>query len=82
MYHSFLEVFAVISPVHLVGSRLVKVVVVVWGHDAQTLFLLSIGALYQLNDNSAERRAVTHKSWVFQSVQKGRRLSAIIGASL
>lgn len=65
MYHSFLEVFAVISPVHLVGSRLVKVVVVVWGHDAQPLFLLSIGALYQLKDNSADRRAVTHKSCVY-----------------
>lgn len=78
MYHSFLEVFAVISPIHLVGSRLVKVVVVVWGHDAQTLFLLSIGALYQLKGNSADRRAVTHKSWAFQNVQIDRWLSAII----
>lgn len=62
MYHSLLEVFAVISPIHLVGPRLVKVVVVVWGHDAKTLFLLSVGALYQLEGNSAGRRAVTHES--------------------
>lgn len=48
MYHSLLEVFAVISPIHLVGPRLVKVVVVVRGHDAKTLFLLCVGALHQL----------------------------------
>lgn len=48
MYHCLLEVFAVISPIHLVGPRLVQVVVVVWGHDAKSLFLLSVGALYQL----------------------------------
>lgn len=48
MYHRLLEVFAVISPIHLVGPRLVQVVVVVWGHDAKSLFLLSAGALYQL----------------------------------
>lgn len=82
MYHSFLKVFAVICPVHLVGSRLVKVVVVVRCHDAQTLFLLSIGALYQLKDNSADRRAVTHKFGVFQNVQKNRWFSAIIFACL
>lgn len=60
IYHSFLEVFAVIGPIHLVGPRLVEVVVVVWSHDAQTLFLLSIGALYELKENSAGRKAVTH----------------------
>lgn len=34
MYHSLLEVFAVIGPIHLVCPRLIEVVVVVWGHDA------------------------------------------------
>lgn len=62
MYHSLVEVFAVVGPIHLVGPRLVEVVVVVWGHDAQALFLLSVGALYQLKDNSAGRRAVKHES--------------------
>lgn len=62
MYHSLLEVFAVVGPIHLVGPRLVEVAVVVWGHDAQALFLLSIGALYQLEDNSAGRRAAKHES--------------------
>ncbi len=58
MYHSLLEVFAVVGPVHLVGPRLVEVVVVVWGHDAQALFLLGVGALYHLEDGSADGRAV------------------------
>lgn len=62
MYHSLFEVFAVVGPIHLVGPRLVEVAVVVWGHDAQVLFLLSIGALHQLEDNSAGRRAVKHES--------------------
>lgn len=62
MYHSLLEVFAVVGPIHLVGPRLVEVVVVVWGHDAQALFLLSVGALYHLEGNSAGRRAATRQS--------------------
>ena len=46
MYHCLLEISAVIGPIHLVGPRLVEVVVVVWGHEAEALFLLSVGALY------------------------------------
>lgn len=52
-HHSLLEVFAVISPVHLVGPRLVKVVVIVGGHDAEGLLLLRVGALYKLEKHSA-----------------------------
>lgn len=54
MYHRLSEIFAVVGPIHLVGPRLVEVAVVVWGHDAQALFLLIVGALYHLVDNSAE----------------------------
>lgn len=61
MYHGLLEVFAVIRSIHFVRPGLVKVVVVVWGHDAKTLFLLNVGALYQLEGNSASRRAVKYK---------------------
>lgn len=61
MYHCLLEVFAVISPIHLVGARLVQVVVVVWGHDAKCLFLLSVGALYQLWGNNAGKGAGTRE---------------------
>lgn len=63
MYHSLLEVFAVVGAIHLVGPRLVEVVVVVWGHDAQGLFLLTVGALYQLEENSASERAVKCETW-------------------
>lgn len=52
-HHGLLEVFAVIGPVHLVGPRLVQVVVIVGGHDAEALFLLRVGALYQLEEHSA-----------------------------
>lgn len=52
-HHSLLEVFVVISPVHLVGPRLVKVVVIVGGHDAEGLLLLRVSALYQLKKHSA-----------------------------
>ena len=52
-YHGLSEVFAVIGPIHLVGPRLVEVAVVVRSHDAKAFFLLSVGALYQLEDNSA-----------------------------
>lgn len=52
IYHSFFKFFAVVGPIHLVGLRLVEVVVVIWGHKAQALSLLSVGALYQLEDNS------------------------------
>lgn len=52
MYHSLLEILAVVGPVHFVGPRLVEVVVIVWSHNTQAFFLLSIGALYQLQDKS------------------------------
>lgn len=45
---------------------MVEVVVVVWGHDAQTLFLLAVGALYQLEEKSLGRKEVTSGSY-FQS---------------
>lgn len=61
MYHSLLVFFAIIGPIHLVGPRLVEVVVVVWGHDAQALFLLSVGALYQLEDNNDGRGEVKNE---------------------
>lgn len=53
MYHGLLEIFAVVGAIHLVCPRLVEVVVVVWRHDAQAFFLLSVGALYHLEDDSA-----------------------------
>lgn len=58
MHHRLLEVLVVISPVHLIGPRLVKVVVIVGSHDAETLFLMRVSALYQLEDHSAGRGAV------------------------
>lgn len=59
MYHSFVEVFAVVGSIHLVGPRLVQVAVVIWGHDAQALLLLSVSALYQLVNNSTGRITVS-----------------------
>lgn len=61
MYHSLLVIFAVIGPIHLIRSRLVEVVVVVWGHDAQGFFLLSVGTLYHLEDISAGRAQLKHQ---------------------
>lgn len=55
-HHSLLEVFLVVGPVHLVGPRLVEVAVVVRSHDTQTLLLLRVGALYQLEEESADSR--------------------------
>lgn len=60
-YHSFLEIFAVVGPIHLVGPRLVEVEVIVWSHDAQAFFLLSIGTLYQLNDNTVQVPKISNK---------------------
>lgn len=75
MYHGLLEVFAVISSIHFVRPRLVKVAVVVWGHDAKTLFLLNAGALYQLEGNRASRRAVTVQN-ILEILQQGFQILA------
>lgn len=64
MYHSLLVVFAIIGPIHLVGPRLIEVVVVVWGHDAQALLLLGTGTLYYLEDNNAGGGEVDPKSQI------------------
>ena len=76
-YHSFLKVFAVVGPIHLVGPRLVEVVVVVWGHDAQTLFLLTVGALYQLEEKSVGRKEVRSGS-SFQSGCRKNMYSSLL----
>ncbi len=46
IYHGFLEVFAVISSIHLVCSRLVQIVVVIWGHNSQFFLLLRRATIY------------------------------------
>lgn len=78
MYHCLLEVLAVIGSVHFVGSRLVEVEVVVGGHDAEGLLLLSTSALYQLQVGSAKDSKVTFylPKWKFDAWKHGEHMTS------